>query len=145
MTKRFRQQATITKPVMKEDKKLLSQVNDDTYGLANLGENIEQLEVPKEMYHFLKIMELGAKKHGANNWLNPNGKRSSEKDMHESMFHHLAESYALGQLYKNNPVSKVSGIKDKDTGLDPLLHLACRALMMYTRRQKLIVHEEDSK
>jgi hypothetical protein len=86
--------------------------------------------IQPEMFDFLKIVSMGAKKYAMNNWLESNGKRSSEKDMHDSMFHHLAESFA-GQR------------QDKDSKLDPLLHLACRALMLYTRRQRGIIHEDD--
>ncbi len=89
-----------------------------------------ELAVPSEMFDFMKIMEMGAKKHGANNWLGPNGKKSDEKSMCDSMFHHLAEAYSGKR-------------RDGESGLDPLLHLACRALMLYTRRQKGLVHELD--
>lgn len=90
------------------------------------------IQIPDEMYNFIKVVEFGvAKGYEPNNWLEPNGKRCSEKAMHDSMFHHLAESF-----------SKDVKI-DKESGLDPLLHLACRALMLYTRRQKGIVHGDD--
>lgn len=86
--------------------------------------------MPLEMFDFIKIIEIGAKKYSMNNWLEPDGNRSSEKEMHDSMFHHLAESFA--------------GVReDKDSKLDPLLHLACRALMLYTRRQRGLVHPDD--
>ncbi len=85
-----------------------------------------------EFIDFLKVMELGAEKHGHYNWLVPNGKKSSHKEMHASMFRHLAES-SSGRR------------SDAETGLDPLLHLASRALMMYTRIQRGIYHEEDIK
>lgn len=90
----------------------------------------QEIELPEEMLHFLLVVRNGALKYGMDNWLEPNGVRSDEKSMHDSMFHHLAESYA--------------GIRqDKDSKLDPLLHLSCRALMLYTRRQKRIVHDLD--
>lgn len=81
------------------------------------------LTVPTEMLEFLDIMEPGAIKHGADSWLNPDGPKSSHKEMHDSMFHHLADSYADIR-------------QDHDSGMDPLLHLACRALMTYTRKKK---------
>lgn len=89
-----------------------------------------EYEVPTEFADILDVMEMGAKKHGGNNWLNPNGRKSSLKDMHDSMFHHLAESFSGSRA-------------DAESGLDPLLHLACRALMTYTRIQRDIVHEDD--
>lgn len=83
-----------------------------------------------EFLDFLKVLEFGAKKHGDSNWLSTTGKKSSHKDMHASMFRHLAES-------------SVGGFEDLETGLHPLLHLAARALMLYTRKQRGIIHEED--
>lgn len=77
----------------------------------------------KEFLDFLQVLEFGAKKHGDYNWLLPDGKKSSHEDMHASMFRHLAESSAGHRA-------------DSETGLDPLLHLASRALMMYTRLQR---------
>lgn len=76
-----------------------------------------------EFYDVIKVLEMGAKKHGANNWLDPNGKKADHKSMHDSMFHHLAESFSGSR-------------KDTESGLDPLLHLACRALMSYTRKKR---------
>lgn len=101
-------------------------------------EKIQNLEtlypgiIQHEMLDFLDILEMGAKKYDCNNWLEPNGKRSSEKDMHDSMGHHWAESM----------VGK-GKIVDVDSNKDPLLHLACRALMTYTRRQRNIIHPDD--
>lgn len=83
-----------------------------------------------EFMDFLKVIHFGAAKHGDKNWLEPNGKKASHKEMHDSMFHHLAESFA--------------GVReDKETGLDPLLHLISRAMMMYVRRKRGIKHEAD--
>lgn len=77
-----------------------------------------------------QVFEFGAKKHGQLNFTNANGGRCSHKEMHDSMFHHLAESFA--------------GIRqDKDTGLDPLLHLASRVIMYYYRLKQGIVHDDD--
>lgn len=109
--------------------------NKDIYHLIVTDALSELYELPKEaitpeMFDFLKIVSNGAKKYALNNWLDPNGVKCSESDMHNSMFHHLAESY--------------SGFRDdEDSGLDPLLHLACRALMLYTRRQRGIKHETE--
>lgn len=80
--------------------------------------NLELMEM--EFLDFLKVLEFGGQKHGNYNWLQPEGKKSSHDDMHASMFRHLAESSAGHRA-------------DAETGLDPLLHLASRALMMYTR------------
>lgn len=91
---------------------------------------ISPLLIPSEMDNWKDILESGAAKHGANNWLDKDGNKSSHKDMHDSMFHHLAESF-------------VGNTKDKDSGFHPLLHLATRALMCYTRQMRNLVHSDD--
>lgn len=88
--------------------------------------------IPSEMFDFLSIVSMGAKKYAMNNWMLPDGKKSKESDMHDSMFHHLAQSFTGGR-----------GAKDAESGADPLLHLACRALMLYTRRKRGIIHDDD--
>jgi hypothetical protein len=86
--------------------------------------------LPDEMLDFINVIAMGAKKYKMNNWLEPNGRKCSEREMHDSMFHHLAESF--------------SGFhRDVESGLDPLLHLACRSMMLYTRRMRGIRHEDD--
>jgi hypothetical protein len=89
--------------------------------------------IQPEFFDFLKVVAIGARKYAMNNWLEPNGKRSSEKDMADSTFHHLANSFA-------NPRSV-----DVDTKLDHLLSAMCRCGMLYTRRQRGIIHPEDLK
>ena len=99
----------------------------ESWGLTVLGEH--ELKEPEFDDQYL-VLEMGAKKHGPKNWLEPNGSKSSHKDMHASMFRHLAES-STGKT------------KDDESGLHPLLHLATRALMVYTRQQRGIIHEDD--
>jgi len=84
----------------------------------------------KEFLDFLKVLDFGASKHGAMNWLDPNGRKASHVEMHESMQRHLTSSFNNDRL-------------DMETGLDHLLHLAARALMMYTRIKRGIRHEHD--
>jgi len=79
---------------------------------------------------FMRVVEMGAAKYDADGWLEPDGAKTSHKDMHASMFRHLACSS--------------SGIREDDeSGLDHLLHLATRALMMYTRHKRGIRHPDD--
>lgn len=97
----------------------------------------EVYKIPKEsivpeLFDFFKIVEFGARKYAANGWLERDGSKTSHVDMHSSMFRHLAQSSAMGILSY-----------DEETKLDPLLHLACRSLMMYVRRQRRIKHPED--
>jgi len=73
-----------------------------------------------DFYDLVQVLEFGAKKHGAHNWLQPNGKKSSHKDMMASIFRHVAEG-------------SVGHTKDHESGLHPLLHAACRCLMGYVR------------
>ena len=99
---------------------------DDNY----VSELHSSYQVPEEFQDYLQVMEMGARKHGADNWLNPNGSKSSFKQMHSSMFRHLAESSA-------------GKTEDHESGLHPLLHLICRAQMLYTRITRGIKHDED--
>lgn len=79
-------------------------------------------DLPEEFGDVLLVMQEGAKKYPpGDGWLM--GKAFSHRSNHASMCRHLAEHYM-----------KVD--KDHDTGLDPLLHLACRALMMYTLKKR---------
>ncbi len=83
-----------------------------------------------ELFDFLDVIENGAKKYAPGNWLKVDGKTASHKDMHNSIFHHVAESYAGLE-------------KDRDSGLNPKLHGACRLLMSYTRQKRGIKHVND--
>ena len=83
-----------------------------------------------EFYDILKVLEMGAKKHGRHNWLEPGGAKSSHTDMHASLFRHIAHS------------SCKTGVDD-ESGEDHLLHAATRALMAYTRKKRGLDHEED--
>jgi hypothetical protein len=77
-----------------------------------------------------EVLEFGAMKHGELNWKLPNGKKSSHEDMHNSMFHHIAQSYA-GTTH------------DKETGFHPLAHAACRCLMQLYRINHNLIHKDD--
>lgn len=87
-----------------------------------------------EFDDYLSVLDMGAIKYGPNDWLEPNsaGARTSHKGFHDSMFHHLAQSFA--------------GIRnDDESGLDHLLHLITNAQMMYTRIKRGIVNDLDKK
>lgn len=105
--------------------------SDELIFLEGLGlEHYLNIDPLREMSDYQKVLKYGAKKYAHLNWLEPDGNKSSFKEMHDSMFHHLAESFANVR-------------EDKESGLDPLLHLATRALMMYTRLQRNIKHSKD--
>lgn len=119
-----------SKDSYEEDPEALRELKEWEVTLSD-GLDDEDLEyMEEEFYDFLQVLEMGAKKHGNKNWLEPDGKKSSHKDMHASMFRHLAESSCYG-------------VTDDESGLHPLLHLASRALMAYTRWKRSIVHSED--
>ena len=88
-------------------------------------------QIPSEFIEALQdVLDFGARKHGDMNWLECNGSKSSWKDMHASMFRHLASSQA-GEVY------------DDETRLLHVAHLATRALMVYTRIKRDLWHKED--
>lgn len=91
--------------------------------------------IPSEFFDFLKIVAMGAKKYDLNGWLEEDGIKADERAMADSMFHHLAKSFACQEI----PRYRV----DDESGEDHLLHLACRALMLYTRRKRGIKHDRD--
>ena len=93
---------------------------------------------PIDFEDYKLVMEMGAQKHGENNWLKPGGSKSSFKQMHDSIFHHIAESYAAGPHSFGLP-ERV----DHESELDPLLHAICRCQMMYTRLKLGLEHPED--
>lgn len=86
--------------------------------------------MPKEFYDIGFVLEMGAKKYTPNGWLDKNGVSQDRKSTYASMHRHLSQSLAGIDL-------------DDESGQDHLLHLACRALMLYTRKKRNIVHELD--
>ena len=96
----------------------------------------ELYDLPKdaiqpEFFDFLKIVSNGAKKYSMNNWLDPQGSSNSHKEMHSSIFRHIADSYGMNT-------------RDRESGEDPLLHAQCRCAMSYTLRKRGIVHSKDT-
>lgn len=78
--------------------------------------------IPEEwLIGLAQVLEMGAKKHGLNSWLDKNNKSLEHKANNASMNRHQAEHYC-------------GKVKDYESGLDPLLHLATRSLMKYSRR-----------
>lgn len=75
------------------------------------------------------VLEHGAKKHGADNWLTVGNKMSHDEN-HASMFRHLAKSQAREAV-------------DSESGRDHIVHLITRALMEYTCK-KLNKHDRPT-
>ena len=71
------------------------------------------------------VTKMGSKKHGINTWLDPANKSLQHISNHNSMFHHLSESFT-------------GKIKDDESGIHPLIHLAWRALAEYYRQKNNI-------
>ncbi len=90
----------------------------------------EELHIPEEFEHFRKVLDMGAVKYGANSWLK--GQHFDVHRNHRSMSHHLLESYREVR-------------EDAESGLDPLLHLATRALMEYTLRARGLIDVKTGK
>jgi hypothetical protein len=107
------------------------------------------LDIPIEMFDFLDVLIPGAKKYGANNWLNPNGSKSSHKQMHDSIFHHLAKSYSHPLQFIKNPnhppISLIMALDTGEggTGKHHLLNAMIRCGMAYTRQVRGIAHQDD--
>ena len=103
----------------------MGKVTDNDLRTANIVNQLNKkkkelntpIEFPIEFAHVFKVLTFGAKKYGANSWLQ--GKHFNHKDNHASMSRHLAEAYTGKD-------------RDGESNLDPLLHLAARALMQYT-------------
>jgi len=94
------------------------------------GYHQEGFNIPTEFFDFLEVFSMGARKHGADNWLTAEGRKCSHKDMCASAFRHAAEMSTGVQA-------------DHESGLHPALHLAARALMEYTRRKRGLLTESD--
>lgn len=111
---------------------------DDYVGGAVVYGNYEDGDDSDDMYNysepefldFLEVNMFGAKKHGNANWLQPNGTKSSHRDMYASIFRHVAEGYA-------------GKTADDESGLHPVLHAVSRLLMVYTRYKRGLVHDDD--
>lgn len=94
----------------------------DIYGISAEG-------IPPEFFDVLNVVANGAKKYELNGWLKPDGQKASFKEMHESLFRHIGAS--------------ATGVRDDlESGLDHLLHVACRALMLYTLLERGIRSNE---
>ncbi len=78
----------------------------------------------KEFNDVFTVLEFGAKKYELQGWLKEDAYKMGHKDNSDSMFHHLSASFVS------------EGSTDKESGLNHLLHLACRALMEYTRQKR---------
>jgi hypothetical protein len=87
-------------------------------------------DIPEEFEDVYDVMLPGAEKHGKDTWLDKDNPSLEHRANHASMSRHLAEGY-MGRT------------ADPETGLHPYLHLACRALMAYTRYKRGIDKHED--
>lgn len=83
---------------------------------------LQDIDFPIEFLDIVNVLEMGSKKHGKDSWRDKNNISLQHKNNHASMSRHLSEFYC-------------QKLKDDESGLDPLLHLAARALMAYTRRR----------
>lgn len=79
---------------------------------------------PTEVLEALKIVTImGAKKHGANNWMDKDNPSMQKRANYKSIAGHALDAY--------------SGItEDHESGLDPRIHAAWRLLADYIRDTK---------
>ena len=87
-----------------------------------MDETIKKIDYPEEYRDIFKVLDAGAKKYGANTWLNPD-RTQSKFDVNSNfdhIFHHLARAYI-------DPLSK-----DEEMQCEHLLMVANRAMMAYT-------------
>lgn len=83
---------------------------------------------PNALQDMVKVTELGGFKYGFGSYLEPGNVSLKHKNNCASMFRHAAEVSC--------------GIeKDPESGVDPLLHLAWRALARYERKARGIEDE----
>jgi hypothetical protein len=75
-------------------------------------------EVINDVSH---VVVAGGEKHGYSSWKDEDNPSLQHMSSCDSLFHHLTEV-------------RMGVEKDKDSGLDPMLHLITRAMMMYTRK-----------
>ena len=101
------------------------------FNTTNYNEESSYLQKYPEILDIFKVFEMGAKKHGDEGWLQNDSPTMSLKKNSDSRFHHLAKTF--------------SGEVLDESGLDHDLHIACRSIMSYIRRQRGIVHPDDKK
>lgn len=82
-----------------------------------------------EILDIFKVFVMGQKKHG-DSWLEANGKGMSRKEQFASLTRHAAKYYMGEEL-------------DEESKLPHELHIACRAIMEYIRKQRGLNHPDD--
>lgn len=78
------------------------------------GKIMVDLLVPEFLEGIAKVMTMGAKKYGAENW-----KKG------------LAKRRILAALYRHVLAYHKSEIYDKESGLNHMLHVACNSMFLY--------------
>lgn len=120
LKKAIHEMSILTGTNQKTEKAPLEGVNG---GCTNTNPKLDFTLMPEEFNDVVKVLMDGAKKYDANGWLK--GVKFSKETNIASIRRHVSE-YRLG------------GMKDKESGLHPLLHAACRCLMQYTVDQRQI-------
>lgn len=81
------------------------------------------------IFYTADVGKMGIEKYGYLNWLKVDGIKASFTQMHDSAFHHIAQSFSGLTL-------------DKESGLHPLAHAAWRCLAAL-HKQKLSHYGSD--
>lgn len=103
-----------------------------------------------ELLDFMLVNEMGAKKYSSLGYLEKDGKKCSIKDMHSSLYRHMIKSCGgpmmLEIIRENNSLLREEAQRaDEESGLDHLLHIASRCMMLFTRIKRNITHSDDEK
>ena len=82
---------------------------------------------PHEFYDVDKVVIMGAEKYEPHDWELSDSPTFVPKKRCDSAFHHLSRLYAAIDTKQEDLMI------DRESGLHHALHLACNALMIYTR------------
>ncbi len=123
-----------------------------------------KLTMPPEFFDVQKVVDMGAKKHGMNSFLEP-GVFTMKRT--QSQFRHLMKKTGLWNLHsKSNDLLTLNDFAvlgamnvilcalqhvkykkenrlDKESGLPHELHEACNALMFYTAIERGVIKQDD--
>lgn len=99
---------------MKNDKKILTMVLREIGKKYDAGKPMVDLLVPEFIEDLAKVMTMGAKKYGIENWKGD-----------------LAKRRILAALYRHTLAYHRGEITDPESGLNHLCHVACNAMFLY--------------
>lgn len=107
------------------DVPFISEEHKKVLNMQNKQEKLDYTLAPPEFDDVVLVFQqvLKSGKYPKNDWLDDNV--INEEDNQSSIKRHLRDA-------------RLGVTKDKESGLDPYLHAACRCLMMYTLRKRTV-------